>query len=255
MGGWAKLALGVLVAALVAVLIVSFTGGDDSTSSSTATVADGKPKGSAEAKAGAAKNADGKSKKSEGGQSDGSASSAAPVEEEAGFTGSGGSEEQSDDSNGSGNKGSNGSGKVGGSGSVSQGSGKAKKKKKKKPKAAAPKADPETAAASAVLEAYMAARATQNWPTACAQMTPKAIKSLERFAAAGKGCVATFTAIYPHLEAGVWANPMSGPIVSLKIEGAGGVALFHSTTGTDYTMAMLKEGGAWKVAAIGPVAV
>ena len=48
---------------------------------------------------------------------------------------------------------------------------------------------------------------------------------------------------------------MTGPIVSLRIEGAGGVALFHGTTGRDYTMAMVKEGGAWKVAAVGPVAV
>jgi hypothetical protein len=256
MGGWVKLALGVLVAALVAVLIVSFTGGDDS---STSTVADGPSSGPTDAKAGAEKSADGKSKggaKRAGSQAGKPAESAAPVEEEAGFTeSSGGSEEQSSGDSGSGgsSKGSEGGGKAGGLGNAtSQGSKKSKKKKKKKSKAAGPTVDPDTAAASAVLEAYMAARATQNWPTACAQMTPKAISSLERFAGAGRGCAATFAAFYPHLAPGSWDNTMTGPITSLR---ADGFAIYHGTTGRGYAMPMLKEGGGWKVAAVGPVAV
>ncbi|HVQ58607.1 MAG TPA: hypothetical protein VMS60_06830 [Solirubrobacterales bacterium] len=238
----------------MAVLIVSATGGDDSTSSSTATVADGQPKDPAEAK-GAKNSADGKPKKS-GAKSDGSASGAAPAEEEAGFTGSagGGEEPSGGDTGSSGSeKGSKGGGKVGGLGdSASHGSKKSKKKKKKSKAAQAPKVDPETAAASAVLEAYMAARAAQNWPTACAQMTPKAISSLERFAGAGRGCAATFTAFYPHLVPGSWDNTMTGPITTLR---ADGVAIYHGTTGRDYAMPMLKEGGGWKVAAVGPTAV
>jgi|GEM_PF-5269289 len=247
MGGWVKVTLGLLVAALVAVLIVSFTGGDDSTSPSTATVADGQSKGPAGAK-GAKESAGAGSKK-------GGANGVASVEEEAGFTGSSGApEEQSDDSNGSGGsgKGSKGGGKVGGSDATSHGSKKKKKKKKSKAASQAPQLDPETAAASAVLEAYMAARAAQNWPTACAQMTPRAIRSLERFAGAGRGCAATFAAFYPHLAPGSWDNTMTGPITSLR---ADGVAIYHGTTGRDYAMPMLKEGGGWKVAAVGPIAV
>jgi hypothetical protein len=251
MGGWVKLALGVLVAALVAVLVVSFTAGDDSTSPSSSSVAEGQPKGSgskSDAGQGAAKG----SKKDGGGKSDGGGSSAAVAAEEGGFTESSGGDESSG-SNGSGGQGSKGTGKVGGS-DASPGSGKVGKAKKKKSKAGsqAPQLDPEAAAASAVLEAYMAARAGQNWPTACAQMTPKAIRSLERFAAAGRGCVATFTAVSPHVDSATWSNTMSGPIASL---GADGVAVYHGTTGMDYTMPMVKEGGAWKVAAVAPTAV
>ncbi|HEX6665447.1 MAG TPA: hypothetical protein VF081_02500 [Solirubrobacterales bacterium] len=258
MGGWVKVALGVLVAALVAVLVVSLTNGDDSTSPSTATVADGQSAGSADAKGDAKKGADGKSKKdgakSDGGQAGKSAESAAPVEEEAGFTGSsGGEEEQSsgDGNSGGSNKGSTGGGKVGGLGNAT--SKKSGKKKKKKPKAnQPPKLDPETAAASAVLQAYMSARAAQDWPTACAQLAPSGIKSLERFAGPGRGCPATFSAIYPRLAPGTWANTMTGPIASLS---ANGIAIYHGSTGRDYAMPMVKEGGTWKVAALGPTVV
>lgn len=247
MGGWAKLALGVLVAALVAVLIVSFTAGDDSTSPSTATVADGRSGSSADTKSDAGPGASEGSK--DGGS--GSGSAAAPAKE-GGFTGSSGGEEGSG-SNGSG--GSKGSGKVGGSGATSGGSsklGNAKKKKGPKAGSQAPNLDSETAAASTVLEVYMAARAAQNWPTACAQLAPGGIKSLERFAGPGRGCAATFAAVYPRLEPGAWANTMTGPITVLR---ADGVAIYHGTTGKDYAMPMVKEGGAWKVAALGPVVV
>ncbi|HEX5610079.1 MAG TPA: hypothetical protein VFX45_08310 [Solirubrobacterales bacterium] len=255
MGGPVKVGLGVLVAALVAVLIVSATGGDDSDSPTTPTVAGGQPKSPASAKPGAGKEASKGSNSAGGGQSS-SGSSAAPIEEEAaGFTESAGSEGQSG-SDGSGGNGSKGNGgKVGGSG-ASQGSGKlgsAKKKKGSKPSSQATAGlDPEAAAASAVLESYMAARGAQDWSTACAKMTPKAISSLERFAAGGRGCAATFAAVYPFLEPGVWANTMSGPISSL---GADGVAVYHGTTGKNYAMPMVKEGGGWKVAALGPTAV
>lgn len=248
MGGWVKLALGVLVAALVAVLIVSFTASDDSTSPSTSSVADGQPKGSADTKSDAGQSAPKGSKKD---AADGGASSAVPAEE-GGFTESSGGDESSG-SNDSGGRNSNGT-KVGGLGDASDGSGKVGKAKKKKTKAAskAPGLDPEAAAASAVLEAYMAARGTQNWPTACAQMTPKAIASLERFAGVGRGCVATFAAFYPHLAPGSWDNTMTGPITTLR---ADGFAIYHGTTGRDYGMPMVKEGGGWKVAAVGPIAV
>lgn len=257
MGGWAKLALGVLVAALVAVLIVSFTSDDDSTSSGTATVADGQSSDAGDAKAGDGKGADGESKqggaKGDGGNANKPAESAAPVEGEAGFTGSsGGSEEQSGGDSGS-NKGSEG-GKAGGLGNAtSQGSKKSgKKKKKSKKKSKAASGDPERDAASAVLVAYMSARAAADWPTACAQLAPQGIKSLERFAGPGRGCVATFTAIYPRLAPGTWANTMTGPITILRPDG---VAIYHGSTGKDYAMPMVKEGGAWKVAALGPTAI
>lgn len=259
MGGWVKLALGVLVATLVAVLIISATGGDDSSSPSTATVADGQSDDSADKKADAKKGADGNSK-GDGGQNAGGTAGGAPAEGEFGFAGSGGgSEEQSGSSNessDSGDKGSNGT-KAGGLGDAaskgSKKSGKKQKKKKKKP-SQAPPGDPERDAASAVLAAYMSARAAADWPTACANLSPPALKPLEKVTGAGRGCVATFSLIYPRLAAGAWANTMTGPIVSLRVEGANGIAFFHGTTGRDYTMAMRKEGGTWKVAAIGPIA-
>jgi hypothetical protein len=258
MGGWVKVVLGMLVAALVAVLVISFTSGDDSTSTSTPTVADGQPNGSVDANE-AGKKASKASTKDEGGQNSAGANSAVgsnPAEELPGLASPEEPSGSPDDSSG---KGSNG-GKVGGSGNASHGSGnlgKAKKKKKKKSKTTSPPSglDPETAAASAVLVTYMTARGAGDWPTACAQMTPKAIGSLERFAAGGKGCVATFSAVYPHLEPGAWASTMTGPIASLRVTGSDGIAIYHGTTGRDYSMPMRKEGGTWKVAAIGPVAV
>jgi hypothetical protein len=259
MGGWVKLALAGLVAALVAVLLISFTSGDDSTPPSTATVAEGQPKGPAEAKADAGKNAGGNPSgdKSDGGEAGNSAESAAPIEEEAGFTGAGSEEESGGDSgSGDANKGGSGGGKVGGLGNAaSQGSKKSGKKKKKKKASKAPPTDPERDAASAVLVAYMSARAAADWPTACANLSPPATKPLEKVAGSGRGCVGTFTAVYPHLEPGAWANTMAGPITSLRVEGASSVAFYHGTTGRDYSIPMRKEGGVWKVAALGPVVV
>lgn len=111
--------------------------------------------------------------------------------------------------------------------------------------------DAEREAASAVVETYMTARAAANWQEACAQIDPTVIKSLEELVAPGSGCPATFVAITRKVEPSAWANTMTGPIASLRVEGDHGFALYHGTGGRDYFVQMTRRDG-WLVAGLEP---
>jgi hypothetical protein len=112
----------------------------------------------------------------------------------------------------------------------------------------------ERQAASAVLEAYMAARGDQDWEAACVQLSTAAVEPLESIVAAGSGCRATMAAISKRLAPSAWDNTMTGPIAALRRKGGSAFALYHGTAGSDYFIQMSSEGGDWKVAALEPTA-
>lgn len=112
----------------------------------------------------------------------------------------------------------------------------------------------ERQAASAALEAFMAARGDRDWVTACVQLAAAAVEPLERVVAAGSGCPATMAAIAGRLQRSAWVDTMTGPIAALRREGDHGFALYHGSGGTDYFIQVSKEGGEWKVAALEPTA-
>jgi hypothetical protein len=112
----------------------------------------------------------------------------------------------------------------------------------------------ERSAASEVLEAFMAARADQDWEAACAALNAEAFEPLEKLVAPGSGCVATLAAVAKKLEPSSWENTMTGPIAVLRREREHAFALYHGTANTDYFIQMTNEGGTWKVATLEPTA-
>lgn len=119
--------------------------------------------------------------------------------------------------------------------------------------------DAEREAASDVLEAYLQARESGDQETACANMAKIGIEQLEDLSAAvpeakGKGCVAIFVAIDKRTPKAALANPMAGPVGSLRIQGGLVYALFRGKNGSTYAIRMAKE-GTWGVAALAALAL
>lgn len=116
----------------------------------------------------------------------------------------------------------------------------------------------ERAQASQVLETYMQARQAQNQQAACASLSKAAQGQLQDLATAvpevdrGDSCARILTQVDQRTPASARADTMTGPVASLRVEGDRGFALYHGTEGTDYTIQMEREGGAWKVGALVP---
>ncbi|MEZ5076432.1 MAG: hypothetical protein R2725_03205 [Solirubrobacterales bacterium] len=109
-------------------------------------------------------------------------------------------------------------------------------------------------AASAVLEAYMKARARADSRVACANLAEVAYRDVANqvAAAAGADCIAVVDALDRQIPASARANTMTGPIGDLRVGGGRAFALYHGSAGVDYTIQMTREGGSWKVAALVP---
>lgn len=115
----------------------------------------------------------------------------------------------------------------------------------------------EREAASRTLEAYFQARASSDNQAACSNLSKGARDQLAELAAAspkikGKGCVAAFDSIDQVAPPSARANPMTGPVSSLRVEGDRAFAIFPGKGGATYTIQMSKDGSTWKVAAIVP---
>jgi hypothetical protein len=116
----------------------------------------------------------------------------------------------------------------------------------------------ERQAAAAALTAFLEAREKGNWQGQCDNLAKAAIAPLEELAkrspqVKGKGCAATLGMLTGDAPASTRANPLTAAgVASLRVEGGRGFALFHGTGGSDYFVPMVKEGGEWKVGAIGP---
>jgi hypothetical protein len=110
--------------------------------------------------------------------------------------------------------------------------------------------------AEAALRAYLTARAKGEWARACAGLAAALRKQVQAFAggAKGKGCAPIYKALSSSSPASTRANPLSGPLLSLRAEGQSGFALFYGPEKQKYVMPMASEGGAWKVTQLAPIA-
>lgn len=110
------------------------------------------------------------------------------------------------------------------------------------------------AAASAVVEAFMAARADHDWPAACKHLAAGTVDQVEKVIAPGEGCAATLTKASKNLPENGLPNTMTGPIDSFRVEGNRGFALWHGNDGVDYVLPLKMEGG-WKLTLFEPTAL
>lgn len=112
--------------------------------------------------------------------------------------------------------------------------------------------------ASAALTAFLDARAKGDYAAQCDNLAKAATEPLEELAARSpkvksKGCAGTLEALTAGAPASTRVSPMTAAgVAALRIEGDRGFALFHGSKGSDYFVPMAKEGGQWKVGAIGP---
>jgi hypothetical protein len=111
--------------------------------------------------------------------------------------------------------------------------------------------------AEAALRAYLSARAKGDWSTACAGLATALRQQTQALAGASakaKGCAAIYKALAAGTPAAARADPLSGPVLSLRVKGASAFALFNDPHNQQYVMPMTLEGGAWKVTQLAPIA-
>jgi hypothetical protein len=109
--------------------------------------------------------------------------------------------------------------------------------------------------ASAALHGFYVARAEEDWPAACAQLSKAVVRQLGQLASrsdnlSGKGCPTILSALTPSLPAKVQKELTAVDAGSLRTEGERAFLIYRGMEGTVYTISMAQEGGAWKVGAL-----
>jgi hypothetical protein len=111
----------------------------------------------------------------------------------------------------------------------------------------------ERAQASDVIEAWMKARAAQNWAKDCSYFARKYVHTLVATDAVQvsegkvKNCPQAL-AYFGHLASGSYKNNLTGPIDSLRVKGGLGYAQYHGNDGHDWVITMEREDGKWWIA-------
>ena len=117
----------------------------------------------------------------------------------------------------------------------------------------------ERKAAGAALHGYLDARAAHEWRGACSYFAPSVSASLAQLVkeekAKGGVCPAALEALSATIPQTSLDEAARADVVALRSEGDRGFLLFRGAHGTNYFVPMVKEGGAWKVAAIAPSAL
>jgi hypothetical protein len=109
---------------------------------------------------------------------------------------------------------------------------------------------------SAVLSAYMEARAKGDWTTACRYLFPQGGPPGQRGGPVkDRRCPARIAKLEGQLPASARANSMTGPVDSVRHEGERAYALYHGTHGADYYIPMLSYYGDWKVVEPAPTKI
>jgi hypothetical protein len=109
----------------------------------------------------------------------------------------------------------------------------------------------ELAAATASLGAYLSARESGDWSTACAHMGDPVRRQVEALAQVAKGkaqdCGAAYAALSAEVPAAARTSPLSGELTAFRVQGDKAFALFYGPHNQQYMMPMVSEGGEWKV--------
>jgi hypothetical protein len=119
----------------------------------------------------------------------------------------------------------------------------------------------ERARATAALTAFLNARASGEWPKACPYLSRATRAQLERFGGAAKGaskgCGVALAALSggdAHSAGSSHAETLAGSVAALRVKGNSAFALYRGPSASKYVMPMVKEGGAWKVGQLAPIA-
>ena len=114
----------------------------------------------------------------------------------------------------------------------------------------------ERAKATKTIVTFYSAGAGEEWAKVCGVLSAKNVKSMKLFAkripnVKSKDCAGVLAAI----DSGAQANPperIKGGVVSLRIEGDIGFALYHGANGKNYAFPLTLEAGEWKLTSIAP---
>jgi hypothetical protein len=111
-------------------------------------------------------------------------------------------------------------------------------------------------AAATALHGYLDARAAGAWRDACSYLSPAVLASLAQLGSGGgASCPETVASLSAGVPAAALEEAAEAQVGALRIEGDRAFLLFRGAHGSDYFMPMVREGGAWKVAAIAASAV
>lgn len=113
----------------------------------------------------------------------------------------------------------------------------------------------ELARAAAVLHAYLDARAARRWDDACSYLSAGAVAGIEQFAEAFaqdqdvEGCPEVLGTLSERTSDEALREGAQADVGSLRAQGGRGFLLYHGARGVDYAIAVVEEGGEWKIAA------
>jgi hypothetical protein len=106
------------------------------------------------------------------------------------------------------------------------------------------------------LKAYLSAREAEDWATACrglAVPTRRGFGKLAKSSATAKSasCTMVLPALSKHADL---TDPLTAGLLSLRVEGSNGFALFYGPGHQQYIAPMHREGGAWRPTQAAPIA-
>ena len=113
--------------------------------------------------------------------------------------------------------------------------------------------------ASEVIQAWMKARAAQNWKKDCSYFARSYVHQLvaEDATKVTNGRVKTCPqalAYFGHQASGSnYKNTLSGPIDSMRVEEGHGYAQYHGNDGHDWVVGVARENGKWLVSGAAPL--
>jgi hypothetical protein len=112
--------------------------------------------------------------------------------------------------------------------------------------------------ASEVIQAWMKARAAQDWAKDCSYFSRKYIRILvaEDAVQVSKGRVKNCPqalAYFGHLASGTYKDNLTGPIDSLRVGEGHGYAQYHGNDGRDWVISVDREKGKWWVSIAAPI--
>jgi hypothetical protein len=109
--------------------------------------------------------------------------------------------------------------------------------------------------AATALHGFLDARAEGDFKAACSYLGPETAKSLQQLAAASKGlqgaaCPQLLAALSKGVPVSTLAEAAQANVGSLRFEGERAFLIYRGAAKQVYAIAMVKQGGEWKVASL-----
>ena len=112
----------------------------------------------------------------------------------------------------------------------------------------------ELRAAADALHGFLDARAARNWAAACGYLAKSTAESFQQLATgSGGSCSANLGALTGKTPTATLREAAVANVGSLRVKGDRGFLIYRGAGAGIYTIAVTREGGAWKVATLGGV--